>query len=219
MTRPMVGLLTALVLLAVTAVLYGSLPEPLTAEAILYGEASVPALQRSAGVFLGPALILGLWVVLWLFPRVDPWREPGRGYGLTYWIVGNLIILVMATVHLLVLGLALGWPVDATLLAVVVPGLFFLAVGSYLPTVPVNWLLGVRTPWTLRDARVWRETHRVAGWTFMVGGVVLLGAAGLPEVQRPLAALVGIVVAGGVPALYSYLVWRRAEGYGARSEQ
>lgn len=210
MTRPMVGLLTALALLGVTAVVYGSLPAPLTAEAVLYGEASSPALQRGVGVFLGPGLVLGLWVVLWLFPRVDPWREPGKGYGFSYWIVGNLIILVMAAMHLLLLGLALGWPVDVALLAVVVPGLFFLAVGSYLPTVPVNWLLGVRTPWTLRDERVWRATHQVAGWTFMVGGVILLGAATLPEVHRPPVALAGIVIAGGVPAAYSYLVWRRA---------
>lgn len=209
MTRPLVGLLTALALLVVTALVYGSLPEPLTAEVILYGEASAPVMQRGAGAFLGPALAMGLWLVLWFFPRVDPWREPGKGYGHTYWIVGNLVILIMATLHLLLLGLALAWPVDATLLALVVPGLFFLAVGSYLPTVPVNWLLGVRTPWTLRDERVWRETHRLAGWTFVLGGVILFGAAALPEIHRPAAALVGIVVAGGVPALYSYLVWRR----------
>lgn len=212
MTRPLVGLLTALALLVVTALVYGSLPEPLAAEAILYDEASAPAVQRGVGAFLGPGLALGTWLVLWSFPRVDPWREPGKGYGSTYWIVGNLIVLIIAALHLLLLGLTLEWPVEPTLLALVVPGLFFLAVGSYLPTVPANWLLGVRTPWTLRDERVWRETHRLAGWTFVLGGLIFFGATALPELYRPVAAMAGIVVAAGVPALYSYLVWRRLAG-------
>jgi uncharacterized membrane protein len=207
----MLGLWIALSLLAFTASVYGQLPAPPSPESILLGESSQPGLRAGPGVFLGPALVLGLWLVLWLFPRVDPWREPGDEYRLNYWIVGNLVLLVMAAMHLLVVGVTLGWPVDATLLALVVPGLFFLAVGSYLPTVPVNWMLGVRTPWTLRSERVWHETHRLAGRTFVAGGLILLGAIFLAAEQRPWAALGGIVVAGGIPASYSYLVWRRVE--------
>jgi uncharacterized membrane protein len=209
MTRPIIGLLIAVVLVAFTASIYGLLPAVPSPESVLFGEEAATGLRSGPGVFLGPALVLGLWLVLWLFPRVDPWREPGEGGGVSYWIVGNLVILVMATLHLLVVGVTLGWPVDATHLAVVVPGFFFLAVGSYLPTVPANWLLGVRTPWTLRSERVWRETHRLAGWTFVAGGLVLLGAVFLPAEQRPWAALAGLAVAGGVPAAYSYLIWRR----------
>ncbi len=212
MTRPIFGLLIAVALVVFTASVYGLLPAPPSPEAVLFGEARQPGLHAGPGVFLGPALMLGLWLVLWLFPRVDPWRDPGAGNGASYWIVGNLVILVMASLHLLVLGTTLGWPADATLLAVVIPGFFFLAVGSYLPTVPANWLLGVRTPWTLRSERVWRETHRLAGWTFMAGGLVFLGAIFLAAEQRPWAALAGIAVAGGIPAAYSYLVWRRVEG-------
>lgn len=212
MGRPSFGLLLALAVVIFTAGVYGSLPLPPTSESILFGESSPTGLVRGPGVFLGPALILGLWVVLWLFPRVDPWREPGKGYGSSYWIVGNLVLLVMSSLHLLVVGIALGWPVDATHLAVVVPAFFFLAVGSYLPTVPANWLLGVRTPWTLRSERVWHETHRLAGWTFVVGGVLVLGAIFLAAEQRPWAVLTGLAVAGGIPAAYSYLLWRRLEG-------
>jgi uncharacterized membrane protein len=211
MTRPSFGLILAVALVIFTASVYGGLPQPPSTESILFGEASPVGLTRGPGVFLGPGLILGLWVVLWLFPRVDPWREPGEQSGVSYWIGGNLVLLVMSSLHLLMLGLALGWPVDATHLAMVVPAFFFLAVGSYLPTVPANWLLGVRTPWTLRSERVWRETHRLAGWTFGAGGLLLLGAVFLAAEQRPWAALTGLAVAGGIPAAYSYLVWRRLE--------
>lgn len=208
MTRPSLGLLIAVVMIGLTAGLYGSLPEPPPAESILLGESIEPGLRAGPGAFLGPAMLLGVWLVLWFFPKVDPWREPGAGGGPTYWIVGNLVLLVMASVHLLMLGLALGWPVEASWLAMVVPGLFFLAVGSYLPAVPAGSLLGVRTPWTLRDERVWQETHRLAGRTFVAGGILLFGAIFLAAEHRPLAALAGIAIAGGVPAVFSFLISR-----------
>lgn len=211
MTRPILGLLIALALIAFTASVYGILPAPPSPESVLLGETNLAGIRRSPGIFLGPVLALGVWLVLWLFPRVDPWREPGEEYGASYWIVGNLVILIMAALHLLVVAIALGWPVDATVLGLALPGIFFLGVGSYLPTVPVNWALGVRTPWTLRSERVWRQTHRLAGWTFLSGGLIMLAAIFLAAERRPLAAVAGIVIAGGVPAIYSYLVWRRLE--------
>jgi uncharacterized membrane protein len=211
MNRPSFGLLLAVSVVALTAIVYGGLPLPPSPESVIFGESSAPGLTRGPGVFLGPGLIVGLWMVLWLFPRVDPWREPGAGGGSTYWIVGNLVLLVMSALHLLVVGLALGWPVDPLHLAVVVPAFFLLAVGSYLPTVPANWLLGVRTPWTLGSERVWQATHRLAGRTFVAGGILLLGAVFLAAEQRLLVALTGLAVAGGIPAAYSYLLWRRLE--------
>lgn len=211
MKRPMLGLLIAVALVLVTAGLFGKLPEPPSAESLLFGEPVQPGLRAEPGAFLGPALVLGLWLVLWFFPRVDPWREPGSESSPTYWIVGNMVLLTMAAVHLVMLGVTLDWPVEPSWLAIVVPGLFFLAVGSYLPTVPARWPLGVRTPWTLQSERIWYETHKLAGRTFVVGGVLLLGAVFLPAEQRPWAALAGLAIAGGIPAIYSFLLSRRGE--------
>jgi uncharacterized membrane protein len=214
MTRSILGLLIALALVVFTAAIYGALPLPPSPDSILSGEVVAPGIRRTPGVFLGPILALGVWLVLWLFPKVDPWREPGEEYGVSYWIIGNLVVLIMAALHLSVVGLALDWPVDTTILGLVLPGIFFLAVGSYLPSVPVNWALGVRTPWALRSERVWLETHRLAGRTFMIGGLVFFSAIFLTAGHRPLAAAAGIIIAGGIPALYSYLVWRRVERVG-----
>jgi uncharacterized membrane protein len=85
----------------------------------------------------------------------------------------------------------------------------FMALGNYLPRVRSNWWMGIRTPWTLESERVWRETHRVAGWSFVFGGVVTMVAALLPPAARPWVALAGLVVAGFVPVVYSYVLYRR----------
>jgi len=212
MTRSVLGLMIALVLSLTTFVFYGDLPPPPSAEEVVFEGEAVGGLHAGLGAFLGPLLIFGLWLVLWFFPRVDPWGEGSMRGGKTYWIVGNLVLLVMGTIHLMVLGVTLGWPVEPAWLVVVIPGLFLLAVGSYLPTVPAGWPLGVRTPWTLRDEGVWHATHRLAGKTFVAGGLILIGGIFLSVEDRLLLALIGFSIAGGIPAIYSLILSRRARG-------
>ena len=49
--------------------------------------------------------------------------------------------------------------------------LLFVGLGNYLPRIRSNWWIGIRTPWTLESEAVWRETHRLAGWTFVGAGL------------------------------------------------
>jgi uncharacterized membrane protein len=69
--------------------------------------------------------------------------------------------------------------------------------------------MGVRTPWTLENDRVWRETHRLAGWTFVVGGVVAVLATLLPAPLRFPIGFAGLMVGGLLPVVWSYVLWRR----------
>ena len=52
-------------------------------------------------------------------------------------------------------------------------GVLLLALlGNVLGKVRRNFWVGVRTPWTLADVRVWERTHRLAAWLFTVAGLV-----------------------------------------------
>ncbi|MGH7565276.1 MAG: SdpI family protein, partial [Gemmatimonadota bacterium] len=125
----------------------------------------------------------------------------------------NVIALVMAVLHVLTLGLALGWPIDTDRAVTVTMGLLFVGLGNYLPRLRSNWWMGIRTPWTLDSEAVWRETHRVGGWTFVAAGLVLI-LAGLFVPAGPRAWVSGIALATGVaiPLVYSYVVYRRTAG-------
>jgi uncharacterized membrane protein len=69
--------------------------------------------------------------------------------------------------------------------------------------------MGIRTPWTLESERVWRETHRLAGWTFVAAGVATMATLLLPSGVRGYVMFGAIMAAAIVPLVYSYFVWRR----------
>jgi uncharacterized membrane protein len=75
-----------------------------------------------------------------------------------------------------------------------------------------NFFIGVRTPWTLANERVWNATHRCAAKTFVLGGLIGLvltavsGAGWLPFAALMAGAL--------VPVVYSLVVYKQLQRRG-----
>ena len=86
-----------------------------------------------------------------------------------------------------------------------------LVVGNALGKLRHNFVLGVRTHWTLSDARVWDKTHRLTGRLMVIGALALAAVAGfLPNhallIIFLVAAAAGPMIAG---ALYSARIARQ----------
>jgi uncharacterized membrane protein len=57
---------------------------------------------------------------------------------------------------------------------------------------------------------VWKDTHRLAGWTFVIGGTVaVLSAFLLPAALRVPVSFAALMVGGLAPVIGSYVLWRR----------
>lgn len=85
-----------------------------------------------------------------------------------------------------------------------------IAVGNYLGKIRHNQLFGVRTRWTLGDARVWDKTHRVVGRLMVLGGLGLVAAC-IFIADLHLLIPVMIALTAGPPLYgvgYSHRVWR-----------
>lgn len=164
---------------------------------------------RWPAAFLSPATATGIWLLMLFLPRIDPKRASYAKFRETYWLIVNLVVLFLAATEVATLGAALGWEIDMPAVTMASVGVLFLVLGNYLPRVRPNWWMGVRTPWTLSSDRVWRETHRVAGWTFAIAGIALLLAALLPSGVH-LWVIGGVVLLTvAVPVIHSYRLWRR----------
>jgi len=90
-------------------------------------------------------------------------------------------------------------------------GLTFIVLGNYLGRVEPNWFIGIRTPWTLESETVWRKTHRIAAWFFVLGGVIVVASALVPGVETEMAFVATLVLAAAVPAALSYILWWREQ--------
>ena len=177
-------------------------------------------MARFPGAFLLPAIAAGTYLLLFALRRIDPRRAHYARFEDTWWVILNVLALLMAVFHVLTLGLALGWPIDMGRAVTITIGLLFVGLGNYLPRVRSNWWIGIRTPWTLESEAVWRATHRMGGWTFVAAGLALvLAGIALPPGPREWVAGAALALGVLIPFAYSYLAWRReAAGGGEEAE-
>lgn len=96
----------------------------------------------------------------------------------------------------------------STRLFLFIIGTFLIAFGSAAPFLPRNYFIGVRVLWTLRDDRVWRQTHRFAAITSIVGGIVAFAFGLFGDLAHQWTALI-VAAALLPPVVYSWLLDRR----------
>ena len=91
--------------------------------------------------------------------------------------------------------------------------LFFALLGNVMGKVRKNFYIGIRVPWTLASDRVWNDTHRLAAWLMVGGGIVgfLLVILGLPIVWS-IAVMIATFL---VPVVYSFVHYKALERQGA----
>ena len=206
-------------MLVVTAILYNQLPAQVPIHWNIAGQVDGMA-DRAVGAFMMPVLALGIWLLLLAVPRIDPRREAYKAFASTYQTLINLITVFISALHVMTLGAALGWNIPVAQIVLVGVGLLIAFLGNLLGRVQPNWFVGIRTPWTLSDPEVWKQTHRLGARTFVAAGL-LAALTGL-LVPLPIGGvifIISILVGTLVPVLYSYIFWRRLHASAEISDQ
>jgi uncharacterized membrane protein len=195
---------------ATAAYLYPSLPEQIPTHWNLEGEVD-DYTAKPWGVLIMPLSAVFVFVIMKLIPVISP-----KGFR-TDQFTGVLNIFMvtlvgfMSGVALLVLLEASGRNVHINEMIFAGVGLLFIVIGNYLGKLRKNFFLGIRTPWTLASDEVWSRTHRLGGWVFVVIGFFLFLQA---FIRFSEAWLIGsIVVVALVPIIYSYILYRKIEGF------
>ena len=151
-----------------------------------------------------PLILLALHLVLWLLLESDPKNKgvPSPVRAMSRWIIP----IISLGAQTLVLYNALARPVDPTLAVTLFMGVMFTALGNYLLKCRQSYTVGIRLPWTLNDEDNWNRTHRLAGWLWTVGGILIIITAFFRAGWLMTAILTAMVA---VPGGYSYLFYRR----------
>ena len=128
--------------------------------------------SKAFAVFGLPAVLLAiLWLVAFVTSQ-DPKRQniSPKMFTLGLWIAPVVSLVIAATMYPVNLGYAVDIPFFAELLL----GLLFIIVGNYLPKARQNYTIGIRIPWTLANEENWNRTHRLAGYLWMICGVLMI---------------------------------------------
>ncbi len=128
--------------------------------------------SKFSGTLLFPLMILGIGLLMLYLDRIDPMRgnvakSKKALYPLLNGIAAFMLFMQIVFIWLVRTGAS---KVDSHLILIGV-GLLFIFIGNYLPTIKRNFFVGIRTPWTLASDEVWRDTHRIGGWGFVLLGL------------------------------------------------
>ncbi|MGT2906818.1 SdpI family protein [Streptococcus dentiloxodontae] len=201
--------LTSLVILLpvlIGCLLWSYLPEKVATHFSLSGQADGFS-SRMLAVFGLPIIFLLLhWFCLFTTskdPKVENVSPKMRL--VTYWIIPLVSCFVMASIY----ATALGYAVNHALVADLLLGLMFMAIGNYMPKIRRNHTIGIRLPWTLDNADNWIKTHRLAGKIWLLGGLLIFINA-FVQIAVGLVLVLTLMVMIGVPVIYSYWLSRSA---------
>lgn len=165
---------------------------------------------KTVGLFLLPLIAGGVVLLFAAIPRIEPRRTNLERSATAYGAIWIGVLLLLGGMQLLAVSSAMGAQFDMTRIVFVATGALFIVIGNYLPKVRPNYMVGIRTPWTLSSDVAWTKTHRIGGRLFVIEGVVmtLLGLLGVSGMALAGAIIGGVVVLLVVTFAYSYQVWK-----------
>ena len=194
-----------LVLLPIVAglALWDQLPEQVPIHWDAEGEVDGWA-SRPVAVFVPSAMMLALQWLCVVVTSADPKKQnhPEKVKVLVFWLIPIITVFISALMYVSALGVS----VRVETLMPILLGLVFVAIGNYMPKCKQNYTIGIKIPWTLASEENWNRTHRLAGWVWVGGGVVMLlsGFLGIFWLT-----LVPVIIMVAVPLIYSYILHKK----------
>ena len=151
-----------------------------------------------------PFIMLGAELLVAFVTSADPRRRNinEKVFRLILWLV-PVIGMVCC---LIPYGIALGMEINIGLWVNVLVGVMFIILGNLMHKVKQNYTIGIKLPWTLHSEENWNRTHRFGSWMFILGGVLMI-VNGFFQSTWAIVAIV--ILAAGIPSVYSYLLYRR----------
>lgn len=184
-------------------VMWNKLPDPMPthfgADGVADGWSS-----KSFAVFGLPLVMLAVHLVCIFASKTDPKSSnySEKLFAVIMWLIPVLCLLGEGTTY----AYALGYTVNITQYVLILMAVIFIVIGNYLPKCRHNYTLGVKLPWTLADENNWNATHRVAGYVWIIGGLVLLVNAFFFNMEIFLGVVFVMVL---IPSVYSYMYYRK----------
>lgn len=155
---------------------------------------------------------LGMYLLLFFVPRLDPRKANYALFSQTYWNIRLTIQVFFAIIGCIPILIGAGFAFQENKWIPMLALLLIAVLGNYMGRIRPNWFVGIRTPWTLSSETVWRKTHHMgAKWMFGTGMIGFVLIPLLPYRVSIWVMLACVLVGTLVPSAYSYFLFRKLE--------
>lgn len=172
--------------------------------------------SRTFAVFGFPVIML---LAQWLCYAATRLDKQNRGHNEK---MLNLVALVFPALSvmlsLVIYSVGLGREPDIGRLLLPLLGLLLMLIGNWMPKTRQNSTLGIKLPWTLYNEENWNKTHRIGGFTWVLGGLVFLAMGFVDEALLLWLMPLNVALMVGVPVVYSWNLARKQKRDGTYTE-
>lgn len=145
------------------------------------------------------------YLIFKIGPLIDPKNRLNKMGGKLQ-AIKFLLTTLMSTLALFIIYSAKNQSFINPNHAILLIGLLYLISGNYFKTIKANYSIGIRTPWTLESEVVWKETHKLAGKMWFVGGLVVILSSVILENKLNLKLfMVVTAIITLIPVIYSFM--------------
>jgi immunity protein, SdpI family len=174
-----------------------------------------PGVARPLIAFLLPTTAALTYMLIRRVWDRDLIRDRDEAFEPSYEGIIFAVVLFIIAIHLLVLAALTGalpaqrvWLMRGTIVLV---GLLVVRIGNLLPRTRPNLALGIRTPRTLTDRKLWMQTHRIAGYIAVCLGALFIVSGAFLSKQTIESVLGPAVLSAAVLLLVSHYRYSRIE--------
>ena len=159
--------------------------------------------SKTFAVFGTPILLLAVeWFCAFVTAN-DPKKQniSPKLFKLILWIVP----IVSLFIALFLYSYNLGFNINITNAAGIFVGLIFIIIGNILPKAKHNYTVGIKIPWTLANEENWNRTHHLAGYLWVIGGIITILLSFI-DATKIISIVFAPIIIGIVPCIYSYIL-------------
>lgn len=195
--------LITLIPIVIGLILWDKLPDQVPMHWNAQGEVDGYGTKFQA-VFLMPLVLVAFHWICVLGTSLDPKKQNinDKIFTLVLWIIPVISLLCNS----MVFATALGHKVSVEIIMPLFMGTLFVIIGNYMPKCKQSYTVGIKLPWTLDNEENWNKTHRLAGFLWVIGGVIIMATAFLGAFWLFFIVLIPMVI---VPFVYSYLLYKK----------
>jgi uncharacterized membrane protein len=153
-------------------------------------------------LFLAPILVTIFSLVFWILrsaKSIHPFRNAFDRFIIVF-------LLFFFYIHSFVMLWNLGSEIPLVPYFTALFGLLWYAIGALLVKTEPNPWVGIRTPWTFENPRVWERTHRLAGSGFRLASLFAFATVLAPVDYAMFLVVIPPVAIAVFSVGYSYLI-------------
>ncbi len=165
-------------------------------------------LPKFWGLFLMPLVSLVMFSLFLAIPKIDPLKNNIKKFEKYYHGFISVMIIFLFYIYILTIGANLGIKFNMGMLLIPGMSLLFFYIGLMLEKSKRNWFIGIRTPWTLQNDKVWEKTHKLGGKLFKISAIIILVGIFLTRCIFWFI-MASVFLTAIIPIIYSYIIYKK----------